>query len=68
MKAIFEFDLPEDQEEHWAATNATKLWLALWDMSNELRRARKNDEEECIGHEFFWDTLESYGITLEELS
>ena len=37
MKAILEFNLPEDQEEYDLATKAGKLHSTLWDFSQWLR-------------------------------
>jgi hypothetical protein len=37
MKAILEFDLPDDNEEHVYAVNATKTMIALHDIDNQLR-------------------------------
>jgi len=37
MKAILEFDLPEDNHEWMTAVHATELSVALWEAQNMLR-------------------------------
>ena len=37
MKAIFEFDLPEDQHEYEVMSQAAKTQRFLWDFSQQLR-------------------------------
>jgi hypothetical protein len=37
MKAIIEFELPEDQEEYEKANNANKMYMALWDIKQLFR-------------------------------
>jgi len=37
MKAILEFNLPEDQHEYEVATQANKMQSFLWDFSQQLR-------------------------------
>ena len=41
MKAILEFELPEEREEFEVATNAGKLVAALCEIKNFLRTNRK---------------------------
>lgn len=41
MKAIIEFNLPEDQEEYEMANNASKMYMALWDIKQLLRSTLK---------------------------
>jgi len=45
MKAIFEFNLPEDQNEFDTMTNASNMWVVIWDMKQEFRRLLKHDPE-----------------------
>ncbi len=43
MKAILEFNLPEDRSDHIRATKATDAFIALWDIAQEIfRPARKH--------------------------
>lgn len=37
MKAILEFNLPEDQCEYDTANNASKYYSVLWDLDHYLR-------------------------------
>jgi len=44
MKAILEFNLPEDKYEWENAIRADAMYLALWDLSQELRTLWKYEE------------------------
>ena len=44
MKATLEFNLPDDQHEWENAVNANSMYLALWDISQELRTLWKYEE------------------------
>ena len=46
MKAIIEFDLPEDKSEHHAAVHAMDFALTCWDIDVQLRSWLK------YGHKF----------------
>ena len=41
MKAILEFKLPDDQEEYEVAVNASKMYLALWEIKQLIRSKLK---------------------------
>ena len=41
MKAILEFNLPEDQHDFELAVNGTKAQVALWEMDQWLRAQYK---------------------------
>lgn len=41
MKAIFEFDLPNDQHEYEVMSQSPKTQRFLWDFSQQLRSWRK---------------------------
>ena len=43
MKAILEFELPEDFEEYQYAVNAPKMYLALWDIKQLIRSKLKHN-------------------------
>ena len=45
MKAIFEFDLPEDQHEYEVMSQSPKTQRFLWDFSQQLRSWRKYDHD-----------------------
>ena len=44
MKAILEFNLPEDQAEFDFAVQGGNMYAALWDISQELRTLWKYEE------------------------
>jgi hypothetical protein len=46
MKAVFEFNLPEDQREYEVMSQATKAQTFLWNFSQQLRTWYK------YGHQF----------------
>jgi len=41
MKAILEFNLPEDQQEFDLATKGMKFWSILWELDQSLRSKTK---------------------------
>lgn len=41
MKAILEFNLPDDQEDFKMATNAVSWYAVCWDLDQELRAKTK---------------------------
>ena len=41
MKAILEFNLPEDNQEFELATKGLKFWSVLWDLDQSLRSKTK---------------------------
>lgn len=41
MKAVLEFNLPEDQQEFELATKGMKFWSILWDLDQSLRSKTK---------------------------
>jgi hypothetical protein len=63
MKATIEFELPEDQDQYEIANNASKMYLALWDIKQLFRSKLKynsdglNDEQltqwEIMQDEFY---------------
>lgn len=44
MKAILEFNLPDDQHEFDLAVESGRMYSALWDISQELRTLWKYEE------------------------
>ena len=63
----------DDYENGVVASKGTELWLALYDIKEDLRNIIKNsDEEEAnVAEEIlqsFLNILDYYSITLEELS
>lgn len=61
MKAVFEFNLPDDQHEYDVMNQASKVQSFLWDFSQQLRAWRKyqhdfkdaNDALDKIREEFY---------------
>ena len=45
MKAILEFELPEDQDQYEIANNASKMYLALWDIKQLFRSKLKYNSD-----------------------
>jgi len=45
MKAIIEFELPEDRDEYEIANNASKMYLALWDIKQLFRSKLKYNSD-----------------------
>jgi D-ribose pyranose/furanose isomerase RbsD len=41
MKAILEFNLPDDQTEFTLTTNASNFWSVLWELDQDLRAKTK---------------------------
>ena len=74
MKATIEFNLPEDQHEWDNAVNANSMYLALWDLSQELRsmwkyQAYNTEEEYAIVETIrdkFYEILSEHNINLDK--
>lgn len=69
MKAEFKFDMnePDDVVAHMRHTKSLDLASALWHMQNEIRKKTKfNGEWEDVS-DMFYQTLDEYGIDLDEL-
>jgi len=48
MKAILEFNLPEEKEEFEMYSKAGKYFSALWDISQYIRTVKKNDVGDLV--------------------
>ena len=74
MKAILEFNLPEEQSEFDMAARANSMHAALWDMAQEIfRPARKHgynnqDIQATLNHADTVTTSEGYGAGTELVS
>lgn len=44
MKAILEFNLPDEQAEHYCAIKGSDMLNVLWELKAELRSMRKYQE------------------------
>jgi len=65
MKAILEFNLPEDQTEYQIANDASKMFSVLWDMKQWLRAQVKYAPDEMSQEAY--DTFEECKEKLNEL-
>jgi len=63
MKAILEFNLPEDQIDFDLAVNGSKINLVLWEMDQWLRQQYKYMPDE----EYSEDKYETYEKCREQL-
>ena len=52
MKAILEFNLPDDQSDFESAVNGYKWQLAVWDMNYYLRSVTKYAPDETSAEVF----------------
>ena len=70
MKAILEFDLPDDSAEHRLAIDGWKWHRVVTELDNRLRTIVKHgDCEEILASEFrkiLHEELEEAGLSLEE--
>ena len=62
MKAILEFNLPEDRDDFSLATNASKMWSVLWELDQDLRAKVKYAPDDSNE-----DKLEAYREIREKL-
>ena len=77
MKAILEFNLPEDQIEFDFATNGSKWWKVCWDINQWLRQQYKYmpDEEYSEdrynayveAREKLFELMQENGVNLEDV-
>lgn len=72
MKAILEFNLPDEQEEYKMANAAPCYHSALWDLAQEIRNKLKYEdltpEQDKAWEEIktvFWDLMNEYNIKLD---
>jgi hypothetical protein len=74
MKAKLTFNLPDDQHEFDIAIQGSKMYLALWDLSQELRsmwkyQAYNTEEEYAIVETIrdkFYEILQEHNINLDK--
>ena len=72
MKAILEFDLPEDTDEHYLAVNGANYRHILSDFEQELRLLMRGKKEikglnlatvEKL-HDMLWELMDEWGIDI----
>lgn len=66
MKAILEFNLPEDQTEYQVVNDAPKMFSVLWDMKQWLRGQLKFPENMNLSDDGY-QVLEQCRDKLNEL-
>lgn len=73
MKAILEFNLPEDEVEYYCANKGTAMLNVLWELEQELRKMYKyeelNKDETLIVErmrDFLNDSLNDHEINLNK--
>jgi hypothetical protein len=66
MKAILEFDLPDDKIEYELANNAAKMYSVLWDLDQWLRAQYKYMPDAEYSEDKY-NTYEKCRETLREL-
>jgi len=72
MKAVFEFNLPEDQNEYEVMSQASKTQTFLWEFSQQLRSWYKHghqftDADDAVDkiREEFYQLLNEHGVNIE---
>ena len=70
MKAILEFDLPEDRDDHLLAVKAIDWYSVIWDLDQWLRDEIKysGSVELVPAREKLHDLLRERGISLEDMA
>lgn len=77
MKAILEFNLPEEDQEHAVAVHGKDLYLSLWDLDQWLRgKVKYSEGKEWENYEDALDDtrkqlreiMTGYGVSLEMMS
>lgn len=51
-KAILEFNLPEEEQEHRDALEGTAWKVAMWDLDQTLRNAIKHGCDQCEDNKY----------------
>ncbi len=65
MKAILEFNLPEEQKEFEIASNGSKWLIAMWDLDQHLRANTKYAPDDM--HEEAYKAYEEVREKLREI-
>ncbi len=69
MKAILEFNLPEEKSEYNLATHGYNYWQCLWDLDQQLRTFIKHDHKfKSIDEALHWVRSEiNENVDLDEI-
>lgn len=72
MKATFEFNLPDDQNEYEIMNQASEMLRCLWDIGEALRTWERyghqfTDANDAVSkiREDFYNTINNYGINID---
>jgi hypothetical protein len=65
MKAILEFNLPDDQQEYDLANNGLNFWRVLYELDQELRAKTKYAPDDLPQHKY--DAYQEIRDKLHEL-
>ena len=72
MRATFEFNLPDHQNEYEIMNQATKMLRCLWDINEALRSWEKyghtfTDANDAVSkiREDFYNTINNYGVNID---
>jgi hypothetical protein len=72
MKAVFEFNLPDDQHDYEVMNQANKMQSFLWDFSQQLRSWYKyhhdfKDADDALNkiRDEFYRLLNDHGVNIE---
>lgn len=65
MKAILEFNLPDDDQEYDLANNAMRFWNVLWELDQELRANTKYAPDDMTDDDY--DAYQKIRDKLHEL-
>ena len=71
MKAILEFNLPEERDDHVLAVKASNMYGALWDIGQYLRQIDRYMEKQPdieVIRERFYEILSDNSFDLDEVS
>lgn len=75
MKAILEFELPEENNEYTLANDASKYYGALWDITMWLRGKLKHDPLSELEYSFYesaqkeiHDIIDANGVNLDKVN
>lgn len=74
MKAILEFELPEDESRHRIATDSYKWIMVIKDIAHHIRQQLKHGEltreaEEALQtvRDLLYENIQDYGLNEEDI-
>jgi len=74
MKAILEFNLPDDQQEYDLANSGLAFWHVLWELDQELRANTKYAPDDMTDDDYdayqkirdkLYELMNDYNVNLE---